>query len=90
MTAATTAADRVRDQQVLTILQRSVCLTLDCHYLGNNRKVDLDEFVNVAAPDREEPDAGTAIDESAFSVTMRLIDPAILRPVLRVLGRVKS
>lgn len=66
-----------------TILERAVCLTLECHYLGNNRKVDLDEIVELSG--------GTlTLDEQQFHATKRLIDTKELRPVLHVFGRTKS
>lgn len=80
-------------QQVLdkahahTILERSVCLTLACRYLGNDRKVDLKDLVAAAT----DGDSATPlhVSEHAFGARKKLIDPKELRPVLRVQGQAK-
>lgn len=76
--------------QAQTILQRAVCLTLECHYLGNNRKIDLKDFVDEAAPDRESGERDLAVDEDQFSATKHLIDRKELTPVTRVIGLAKA
>ena len=67
-----------------TILEKSVCLTLSCSYLGNNRKVDLEQLV--------EEKGGTiaAADAAAFHATKRLLDPKELRDAMRITGKVKA
>jgi hypothetical protein len=91
MTTAT--VENARNAHALTILERSVCLTLSCHYLGNNRKVELQDLVEAANGPREESETGheqIAIDEQQFYATKRLIPSEELRPVMRVFGVAKS
>lgn len=69
----------------VNILQRSVCVTLSCHYLGNDRKGDLETVVE---------ESGGAlpadIDADQFGLTKKLIDRKELRPVMRVFGDAKA
>jgi len=72
-----------KEVQAATILQRSVCLTLECHYLGNKRKIDLEKVVEVSG--------GTmTMDERQFHLTKKLIDSKELNPVMRVYGVAKA
>lgn len=65
------------------ILQRCVCLTLRRHWLGNNRKVDVDELV--------EKSGGTfSLDDRMFSATKLLIDSKELKPVRSVQNRARA
>lgn len=80
-----TPLNTTKTTQAASILQRSVCLTLECHYLGNNRRVDLEELVGT-----EQKEDGTTIDESVFHATKRLLDPKVLRPCHRKIGQAKS
>lgn len=89
-----------------TILERAVCLTLRCHYLGNHRVVDIADVVKALRPDAdpmiefEAPEPGDlfaadapaapGIDKTSISTAKRLVDPKELRPANRVLGLVKS
>jgi hypothetical protein len=94
-----------RDSQALTILQRSMCLTLSCHYLGNSRKVELDplelrqrsappvtdldgEVLLDAPPDDDE--AARTLRTDQLLLSKKLVDPAVLRAPMRVIGRAKS
>lgn len=77
-----------RTQQAATILKRSVCVTLSLHWLGNDRKVDVDEFVTDAGV--KDKDDSKVKDLSQFSVTKKLIDRHALRPVRRPMGQAKS
>lgn len=72
-----------------TILERAVCLTLTCHYLGNDRHVDLDDLVDVAVPDRDREEA-LQVDEAQFTASMKLIDPKVLRPARRKVNDAKA
>lgn len=65
------------------ILARSVCLTLECHFLGNNRKVDLDEIVKEAGGE-------LTVDDEQFHTTKKLLDRKELTPCMRQLGLAKS
>lgn len=99
MTTATTTAT---NQQAFTILQRSVCLTLQCHYLGNNRKVKLDDIDLVNNTDDAdpfdgvdvEPDAAVdktlATDKEQLHLTKRLVNTKTLRPVKRIQSQAKA
>lgn len=65
------------------ILQRCVCLTLRRHWLGNNRKVDVDDLV--------EKSGGTfTLDDRMFSATKLLIDSKELKPVRSVQNRARA
>lgn len=79
-----------RDRQVATILERSICITLEVHILGNERKVDVEAFVDAAAPEHKESGAALAIDAEQFRATLKLIPQAEVRPVLRVQNRAKA
>lgn len=91
MTTAELEQATDRQVQAATILEKSVVLTLSCHYFGNTRVVDVAALV-----DRQErPEAldavedGKALDLSQFRATKRLMDSRELRPVMRVLGETK-
>ncbi len=82
-----------REMQAATILEKSVCLTLECHYLGNNRQVDVDALVSamsigLGAPREDAIENGTDADQ--FHVTKRLIPTRELNPVMRVFGVAKA
>mgnify|MGYP001617277690 CR=1 FL=1 len=72
-----------RERQAATILARCVCLTLECHFLGNNRKIDTADLVEVSG-------GHLAMDEQQFHTTKKLIDTKELNPAMRVLGRAKD
>lgn len=76
-------ADVSERTSAATILQRAVCLTLTCSYLGNNRKVPLEKLVEVSGGTKE-------LEERHFHATMRLIDPKKLTPCSSVIGRAKQ
>lgn len=78
-----TESKTTKQTAAYTILQRSVCLTLSCHYLGNHRKVDMDELVEMAGGDID--DAA----EQQLRATKKLIDSKELAPAHRVLGQAK-
>lgn len=67
-----------------TILQRAVCLTLRCHYLGNDRHVDLADIALTKAG------AALDVDKEQTSLTKKLVNPKTLRPAMRVLGQAKA
>ena len=66
-----------------TILERAVCLSLRCHWLGNDRKLDLEELVEAAHGD-------TPLDETQYRATMKLIDQSELKPARREIGLTKK
>lgn len=66
-----------------TILDRSVCLVLNRHYLGNYRKVKTSKVVDVTGGSF---DTSTGhIDSSKLSTTKTLVDSKELTPAMRVL-----
>jgi len=68
------------------ILERSVCLTLHQHYLGNDRKVDVNAVVDEALDVPEgESNGHRKLDERAYGARKKLVDSKELRPVLREL-----
>lgn len=73
------------------VLKRSVCLTLNCRFMGNNRRVDLDDLVKSAGGEEKPAGEGSEVtlDESVFHATKRLLDPAVLRPPMRVISLAK-
>lgn len=72
-----------RPSNAQTILARSVCLTLRCHYLGNDRKVPVAQLVDAAA--------GTvALDEHAFRARKKLVDQKELTSAIRVIDKAKA
>lgn len=75
-------------QKAETILERSVCLTLSCHYLGNNRQVSVDALVEAAGG--KKADAESQIDAKQYHVTKRLLPTAVLNPVMRVFSVAKA
>lgn len=105
MSGATTIDDvATHDRSVAmtahTILQRAVCLTLHCHYLGNNRRVALDDL-NLTQTQKAEPtvtfdettlalDVKVEADKDQLNLTKRLVDARTLRPAMRVLGKAKQ
>lgn len=81
MTRTSSVEERTgRAQQILA---RCVCLVLERHYLGNNRKVDVDDLV--------EKSGGTfTLDERMFSATKALIDSKYLAPARSVQNRARA
>lgn len=71
-----------REVQAATILQRAVCLVLHRNYLGNNRKIELSKVV-------DESGGTLTVDEEQFHTSINLVDPKVLRPVMKVQGKVK-
>ena len=72
----------MKTTEAATILQRSVCLSLECHYLGNNRQIDLGEVVEAAG--------GTVtFDAEQFHVVERLVDRKELREATRAVNEAK-
>ena len=67
-----------------TILQRSVCFTLACHYLGNVRKVELSDLDLSKSNDHEK------INKDQLKLTKHLVDPKELRSAMRVLNAAKA
>ncbi len=74
---------QARQTEAQMILARSVCLTLECHFLGNNRQIDLDELV-------KESGGTLTVDEAQFHTTKKLLDRKELTPCMRQLGLAKS
>ena len=79
-----------KSTQAYAVLERAVCVTLSFSYLGNNRKVDLDELGTSAGGGTDKSDATATGDESVFHATKRLLDPKVLRPCGRVIGKAKA
>ena len=71
-----------RTDRAATILQKCVPLIFRRHYLGNNRKVDVDDLV--------EASGGKLDDDAAVSATKKLIDPKYISPVRAVQRRAKK
>jgi hypothetical protein len=93
MTAATAAApvfSATQRVQAQTILQKAVCLTLDCHFLGNNRKVDLGAVVKAAVGSEAYDEAEALVDEEQFSVAMKLIPTDELSSARRKVNHAKA
>lgn len=82
MTTTTTTVD-ARTGHAAKILARSVCLTLERHYLGNRRKVDVDDLVAESGGTFE-------LDERMFGATKALIDAKELTPVRRVQNQARA
>jgi hypothetical protein len=77
----TTVQDRTGN--AAKILERSVCLSLQRHWFGNNRKVDVDDLV--------EKSGGTfTLDDRMFSATKALIDSKELKPVRSVQNQARA
>jgi hypothetical protein len=70
--------NRVR---VESILQRAVCITLACHWLGNDRKVPVEKVVEAAGGTIQRTDGSEKFDEKQVSATMKLIDRKVVREV---------
>lgn len=85
MTVPTTQAT-----QVATILQRSVVLTLEVHYLGNDRKLKLDDLVSAVHGRTAATNPQTGDLEQAVRAHKQLIDRKELTPVMSVIERAKS
>lgn len=86
MAKAAATIDRpsaVKPTSAQTILQRSVPLTLECHHLGNHRKVDVTELVEKNGGQME-------LDEAQFTSARKLIDSKELAPCMRVISLAKS
>lgn len=64
---------------VQTILDRSVCLTIERHFLGNYRKVRTEDVVEAAGGE------ASKVDGAQVKSTKRLIDSKELLSVMRVL-----
>ena len=82
-----------RTERAHTILQRAVCLTLECHYLGNDRKIAAADIVRENARRKggdAAADVTVEIDEEAFRAVMRLVDPTELRPARRQIALAKA
>jgi uncharacterized protein DUF3150 len=66
-----------RTGQAAKILERSVCLTLTRNWLGNNRKVDVDDLVEKSGGKLE-------VDAKMLNATKALVDAKELTPVRSV------
>ena len=77
-----------KSQQTATILQKSVCLRLSTHFMGNNRKVAIDTLIEAAGGTQEGHES--KVDEGQFHVTKRLLPTAELNPVMRVFSVAKA
>jgi len=89
----TTIDAQTTSHQAFTILQRSVCLTLSCHYLGNTRHVSLDDLdlMKVDAPGSEATaQVEVATDKEQLHLTKRLVNAKTLRAAMRVIWQAKS
>ena len=73
-----------RPRDTANILERSMCLVLSRHYLGNHRKVRTEAVVEAAGGE-----AGR-VDSAQVKSTKRLVDNAVLRPANRILGEVQD
>lgn len=80
----TTTIETTKHVHGARILERAVVLTLSRHYLGNTRKVAVDDLVEVAE--------GTLAEsaEKQLKATKRLIDSKELAPAMRVLARAQK
>lgn len=67
-----------KQTEAQTILANAVCLTLECHFLGNHRKIDLDELVKEAGGDAE-----GKFEAAQFNTTKKLLDTKELAPCMR-------
>jgi hypothetical protein len=67
-----------KQTEAQTILARSVCLTLECHFLGNHRKVETDDLVKEAGGDAE-----GKFETEQFNTTKKLLDTKELAPCMR-------
>lgn len=87
----TTMTANLPGAETFTILQKSVCITLHCHYFGNTRKVDMDDIdlVKDAADDGAERD-DVGVDKDQVRLTKYLVDRKSITPVHRVIGKAKS
>lgn len=74
----------------LKVLQRHIWLTLRCHYMGNNRKVDLKKLVKAAAPHGRTSESEVTLDEKVFRAVIYLLNPKVLAPVRYQVNRAKS
>lgn len=73
-----------------TVLERAAWLVLHRHRFGNDRKIDVKDLVNAAAPDREAGVDGLAVDADQFTASRKLIDPKVLASARSVLSRAKA
>jgi hypothetical protein len=78
---ATAAPDTTKHVQASTILQRAVCLVLECHYLGNYRKARLKDAVQAATGAEQDVDAGV---EQQVHLTKKLVDSKELTRAMAV------
>jgi len=69
--------------EVAKILKRSVCLTLWCEYLGNDRKVRLADVIDAVHGDQ-------TLDDRTVRATKKLIDRKRLTAVTTWQGKAKS
>ena len=82
MTTINTSVEE-RTGRAQQILARCVCLVLERHYLGNNRKVDVDDLV-------EKSGGKFNLDERMFTATKALIDNKYLAPPRSVQNRARA
>lgn len=78
----TNASVTERTGRAQQILARCVCLVLERHYLGNNRKIDPDDLVASSAQ--------LQVDADCFTATKQLIDPKYLAPARSVMNRARA
>lgn len=87
MTMPQQAATKVK---AFTILERCVCLTLECHWLGNDRKIGLEALVDAAVGEEDEGGRQLEVDEKQVRATKKLVDQSVLLPCMRVFSRAKA
>jgi hypothetical protein len=75
--------EMTRPTEATTILQRCVCLTLRCSWLGNDRKVKNEKVVEAAH-------GTTALDPTAVRAAVKLVDQKALRGPNRVISAAKA
>lgn len=73
-----------RAGRAAAILERSVCLVLERHYLGNHRSVSTEAVVQEAGGDKGK------VDASQVRSTKRLVDSAVLNPAMKILDQVQA
>lgn len=76
-----------KQAQSATILERSVCLTLHCHILGNHRTVRTEDVVEATGGHLE---AGGIEDGDQLNTTKKLVDSKELTPCFRLISRAKA
>lgn len=70
-----------RNRQVESILQRAVCVTLSCHWLGNDRKVSVKKVVEAAGGKIDAANGDQKFDDKQLHATMKLVDQKVVRAV---------